>query len=81
MPIDDRHDISKIGELFRNRLLRLLRRDVIRLRQLIAVENRNHIRQRMIDDKIGCLPDLPFARFAVADDAIDIPIDAVHARR
>jgi hypothetical protein len=35
----------------------------------------------VIDDEIGRFPDLPLAALAVADDAVDVAVDLVHARR
>jgi hypothetical protein len=52
-----------------------------RLPVLVAVEDRQHVRQLVVDDEVERLGDLPLARLTVADDAVDPLVEPVHPRR
>jgi hypothetical protein len=63
------------------RLGALLPAHAPRLPELVAVEDRQHVVQPVVDDEVERLGDLPLARLAVADDAVDALVDLVDPRR
>ena len=79
--VDDADDEAVCLALLGNPLKTLLRAHPVALGQFVAVEDRDDVREGVIDDEIGGFPDLPLARFAVADDAIDVAVQPVHACR
>ena len=54
-------------------------RDSGRLPVTVTTENGADVVELLVNDKIGCLPNLSLARFAVTDDAVDSLVDSVGA--
>ena len=72
-------DEEAVGfELSLQAQLRLLRRNPIALGEFIGVEDGDDVGELMVDDEVAGFPDLPFTRFAVADDAVNISVERVH---
>src|SRR5207253_2697075 len=75
--VDDA-DIEAVGlEFGLDALLGLLGGDAVGLAVLVAVENGEDVGELAVHDEVEGLGDLAFAGFAVADDAVDAPIDLV----
>ena len=71
MPVDVEHREPDRFELPDQDLRRLLGADLAGLPVSVAVEDRQHVGQLLIDDKVQGLGDLALSGLAVADQAID----------
>ncbi len=69
------------AQFFGEHLAALLGADVVALRKRVAVEDRDDVGQRLVDDVVAGLPDLPFTALTVADDAVDVARRLVELRR
>ena len=80
MAVDDQRRPAKRLGLVLEALPALLRRDVVALAEPVAVEDGDDVGELLVGDEVHRLPDLAFARLAVADQAIDRLVDAVEPR-
>ena len=69
--VDLDHGVADRLEFGRRGVGRLLLGHPIRLAVAVAVENRQDVGEFVVGDEVDRLPDLSFARFAIANEAID----------
>ena len=81
MSIDALDHETRRLELVRQLLSRLLGTDRARLPEAVAVENRQDVGQRPVDNEVNRLGDLALARLPVADDAVDPLVQPIVPRR